>query len=69
MTPGRANFRIYQGSTFNQIFRWESKTIEYATIEDIAKSAPCIITVAAGHFLRHRGELELQDLVALAQPA
>lgn len=48
MTPGRANFRIYQGSTFNQIFRWESKTLEYAIIEDIAKSAPCIITVAAG---------------------
>ena len=48
MTPGRVNFRIYQGSTFSQIFRWESKTLEYATIESINKSAPCLLTVHTG---------------------
>lgn len=48
MTPGRVNFRMYQGSTFNQIFRWESKTLEYATIESINKSAPCLLTVHTG---------------------
>lgn len=48
MTPGRVNFKIYQGSTFIQTFRWESKTLEYATIDTIAKSAPCIITVDSG---------------------
>lgn len=48
MTPGRVNFRMYQGSTFNQMFRWESKTLEYATIESINKSAPCLLTVHTG---------------------
>lgn len=48
MTPGRVNFRVYQGSTFSQIFRWESKTLEYATIESINKSAPCLLTVHTG---------------------
>jgi len=48
MTPGRVNLRIYQGSTFSQMFRWESKTITYATIQTIQKSAPCVITVFPG---------------------
>lgn len=49
MTPGRVNLRIYQGSTFSQMFRWESKTITYATIQTIQKSAPCVIRLNPGH--------------------
>lgn len=48
MTPGRVNLKIYQGSTFNQMFRWESKSITYATIQDINKSAPCVIRLNPG---------------------
>jgi len=48
MTPGRVNLRIYQGSTFSQMFRWESKSITYATIQMIQKSAPCVITLYPG---------------------
>lgn len=48
MEPGRANFRVYQGSAFNQIFRWETATKAYANITSISKSAPCIIQVAPG---------------------
>lgn len=48
MTPGRVNLRIYQGSTFSQMFRWESKTLAYATIQNIQKSAPCVIRLNAG---------------------
>lgn len=48
MEPGRVNLRIYQGSTFNQTFRWESETPEYATIASISKSAPCIVQVNIG---------------------
>jgi hypothetical protein len=48
MNPGRVNLRIYQGSTFNQMFRWESETPQYATIATINKSAPCVIVVNNG---------------------
>jgi len=48
MEPGRANFRIYQGSIFDQIFRWETATKAYATITNISRSAPCVIQVAVG---------------------
>ena len=48
MNPGRVNLRIYQGSTFNQMFRWESETPQYATIAAINKSAPCVIVVNTG---------------------
>lgn len=48
MTPGRVNLRIYQGSTFSQMFRWESKTLAYATIQSIQKSAPCVIRLHPG---------------------
>jgi hypothetical protein len=43
MIPGRVNLKIYQGSTFSQMFRWESKTLTYANIDTIQKSAPCVI--------------------------
>lgn len=44
MTPARINYKIYQGSTFREIFRWESQTKQYANITTISKAAPCVIT-------------------------
>lgn len=48
MTPAKINFKIYQGSTFSQVLRWESSRRVYKTITSITNSAPCIITVP-GH--------------------
>jgi hypothetical protein len=44
MTPAKINYKIYQGSTFQEAYRWESETKTYLHITNIAKSAPCIIT-------------------------
>lgn len=44
MQPAKINYKIYQGSTFEQTFRWESGTKVYKPIQMISKSAPCIIT-------------------------
>lgn len=41
--PVKLNLKIYQGSTFQQILRWESATKVYVPIISIAKSAPVII--------------------------
>lgn len=44
-SPAKINFKIYQGSTFKQIVRWESETKTYAGIANISKSAPVQITL------------------------
>jgi hypothetical protein len=46
--PTKLNFKIYQGSTFSEVLRWESSTIKYAAITGITQAAPCVIS-AIGH--------------------
>jgi len=48
MNPARINYKVYQGSTFEEVFRWESSTKSYATINSIPNVAPCKIIVAIG---------------------
>lgn len=45
--PTKINFKIYQGSTFQEILRWESSEKVYAPITMIAKSAPMQITAVS----------------------
>ena len=47
-SPIKLNLKIYQGSTFRQVLRWESSTKVYTPITGITKSAPVTITVP-GH--------------------
>lgn len=47
--PARLNYKIYQGSTFREIYRWESQTKVYVPIQSISKSAPCVITTQSNH--------------------
>lgn len=49
MTPAKINYKIYQGSTFKEVFRWESQTKLYANISAITKAAPCVITTSGNH--------------------
>lgn len=44
MQPAKINYKIYQGSTFQEMFRWESETKVYHQISNISKSAPCTIS-------------------------
>lgn len=46
--PSKINLRIYQGSTFTQVLRWESYTKIYKPITNITKAAPVVLTVV-GH--------------------
>jgi hypothetical protein len=45
--PIKLNLKIYQGSTFKQVLRWESATKVYVPITNITKSAPIVITAPA----------------------
>jgi hypothetical protein len=49
MQPAKINYKIYQGSTFQESYRWESETKVYVPIQAIQKSAPCVITTANDH--------------------
>jgi len=46
--PTKINFKVYQGSTFKELLRWETSTKVYVPITAISKSAPITIT-APGH--------------------
>jgi hypothetical protein len=48
MVPARINLRVYQGSTFNEVYRWESVTKTYSPINTVQKSAPCVVQVVGG---------------------
>lgn len=48
MAPTKKNLKIYQGSTFSEVIRWESATKVYKTITGITKAAPMVVT-AVGH--------------------
>lgn len=46
--PAKLNYKVYQGSTFSEVVRWESATKVYKTITNITKAAPMVVT-AVGH--------------------
>lgn len=48
--PIKLNLKLYQGSTFIQILRWESSTKVYVPISDISRSAPLVVT-APSHLI------------------
>jgi hypothetical protein len=45
--PSKLNIKIYQGSTFSQVLRWESNTKVYVPITAITKAAPMVVTAPA----------------------
>jgi hypothetical protein len=44
--PVKLNLKIYQGSTFREVLRWESSTVGYLPISNISKTAPVEISLA-----------------------
>lgn len=51
MQPAKINYKIYQGSTFQETYRWESQTKVYVPIQSISKDAPCVVTTQEPHNL------------------
>lgn len=51
MQPAKINYKIYQGSTFQETYRWESETKVYVPIQAISKDAPVVITTSEPHNL------------------
>lgn len=47
VAPVKLNFKVYQGSTFRQVLRWESSAKTYVPITNITKTAPVVVTATA----------------------
>jgi hypothetical protein len=47
VAPVKLNFKVYQGSTFRQVLRWESSAKIYVPITAITKTAPVVVTAVA----------------------
>lgn len=47
VAPTKLNLKVYQGSTFTQVLRWESFTKIYKPITGITQAAPVVITAVA----------------------
>lgn len=45
--PAKINFSMYQGSTFDQVLRWESSKKVYKPITAITQAAPIVVTATA----------------------
>jgi len=46
-TPAKINFKIYQGSTFTEVLRWESSNKKYSPITGITQAAPVVLSSTA----------------------
>jgi hypothetical protein len=46
VAPIKLNIKVYQGSTFSKVLRWESSTKKYIPISAISKTAPMVVTAA-----------------------
>lgn len=49
MQPAKISYKIYQGTTFEETYRWETQTKVYVPIDSISNTAPCVITTTNPH--------------------
>ena len=75
MEPAKINYKIYQGSTFEETLRWESETKQYMPISGITNAAPCVITTSGTHTvplnwrIRVTGVTGMKDINTVADDA
>lgn len=64
--PTKVNLKVYQGSTFEEIFRWESYIKVYKPITNITKTAPIVIT-ATGHGVPIGWRVKVSNVTGMTQ--
>lgn len=64
--PTKLGLKIYQGSTFTQVLRWESYTKIYKPITAITQTAPVVVT-AVGHGLTVGWRVKLSNILGMKE--
>ena len=67
MQPVKLNYKIYQGSTFNEVLRWESSTKVYKTISSITKTAPVVITTTEPHEVPDGWRVKITNVLGMKE--
>ncbi len=65
-SPAKINLKMYQGSTFEEVFRWASSTKVYRPITEITKAAPAVIT-AAGHGMPLGWRFKITNVIGMKE--
>lgn len=66
-TPAKINFRIYQGSTFGEVLRWETPTKVYKNITAITQAAPVVITTSTPHGMPTGWRAKLTNILGMTE--
>lgn len=66
VAPTKLNLKIYQGSTFKEILRWEQSKKGYAAITGITKAAPMVISSVA-HGLPKGWRFKVSDVLGMKE--
>jgi hypothetical protein len=64
--PTKINFKVYQGSTFNETLRWESAFKTYVPITAILSTAPLTVT-ASGHTMPVGWRAKITGVVGMVE--
>jgi hypothetical protein len=65
-TPAKINFKVYQGSTFNEVLRWESSLKTYVPITGISNSAPLVVT-APNHNIVPEWRVKFTNILGMTE--
>jgi hypothetical protein len=65
-TPTKLNLTILQGTTFNEVVRWESSKKLYKTITGITQAAPAVIT-STGHTVPDGWQIKVTNVVGMKE--
>ena len=66
-TPAKINFKVYQGSTFAEVLRWETPTKVYKTITGISQTAPVVITTSTPHDIPSNWRVKLTNIIGMTE--
>lgn len=64
-TPAKINFKVYQGSTFSEVLRWETPTKVYKTITGITQAAPIVITTSTPHGVPANWRIKVTNVLGM----
>lgn len=65
--PSKLNFKIYQGSTFREVLRWESGKRIYKQISNVAKTAPVEISTVLAHEIPDGWRVKITNVVGMKE--
>ena len=65
-TPAKLNFKIYAGTSFNEVLRWESSEKTYVPISIITKSAPLLVVVP-NHTIPNQWRVRFTNILGMTE--